>query len=276
MGADGSSQWIPSSRRGHLGQRDASMRRTLVLIALLPGMLLGLLGPAFPSTAAVSCTDPKFVSSDPDAMWFDRNYVVHNNMWNASGYDVRQRMSACSFWNWKVVATADNASNDGAVKTYPNVHKDWHDWNTGAEPRLSSFERIRSHFASRSPGVGIYNWAYDIWLNGVPGEHEVMIWTDNYRQVPAGSVISRGLEISGYRWKVYATGDNGYIAFVPDQRITRGTVKIKGMLNWLVRNGRIGRDATLGQIGYGVEIVSTGGEPRRFKVDEFWIKTRRR
>ena len=89
-------------------------------------------------------------------------------------------------------------------------------------------------------------------------------------------MISRGLEISGYRWKVYATGDNGYIAFVPDQRITRGTVKIKGMLNWLVRNGRIGRDATLGQIGYGVEIVSTGGEPRRFKVDEFWIKTRRR
>ena len=162
------------------------MRRTLVLIALLPGMLLGLLGPAFPSTAAVSCTDPKFVSSDPDAMWFDRNYVVHNNMWNASGYDVRQRMSACSFWNWKVVATADNASNDGAVKTYPNVHKDWHDWNTGAEPRLSRSKRIRSHFASRSPGVGIYNWAYDIWLNGVPGEHEVMIWTDNYRQVPAG------------------------------------------------------------------------------------------
>jgi hypothetical protein len=252
------------------------MRRALVLSTLLPAMLLGLLGPTSPATAAVPCTNPQYVTTDPYGMWFDHNYVVHNNVWNGSGYDVRQRMAACSFRNWKVLATADNRSGDGAVKSYPNVHKDWHDWNTGAEPRLSSFKGIRSHFASRSPRVGIYNWAYDIWLNGVPGDNEVMIWTDNYRQVPAGSRIVKGLDLGGYRWKVYATQGNHYIAFVPHERITRGTVRIKSMLNWLVRNGRLSRDSTLGQIGYGVEIVSTGGEPRKFKVDEFWIKVRRR
>lgn len=253
------------------------MRRTLVLLTLLPGLLLGFLGPTSPAAAApVACANPKYVTTDPNGMWLPRGYVVHNNMWNASGYDVRQRLAACSFRNWKVRAVADNRSGDGAVKTYPNVHKDWHDWNTGAEPRLTSFRRIWSHFEHRSPRVGIYNWAYDIWLNGVPGEHEVMIWTDNYRQIPAGSLVRRGLEIGGVRWKVYATGGNGYIAFVPERRMTRGTVRIKAMLNWLMRTGRVGRDATLGQIGYGVEIVSTGGEPRRFKVDDFWLKTRRR
>ncbi len=251
------------------------MRRTLVLGALLAALLLGLLGPTSPAAGAVACNAPKYVTSEPNGMWFDRSYVVHNNTWNASRYDVHQRMAACSFGNWKVVATADDVSGDGAVKTYPNVHQDWHDWNTGAEPRLSSFRRIWSHFASRGPRVGVYNWAYDIWLDGVPGEHEVMIWTDNFRQVPAGSLVRRGVDLGGHRWNVYATTGNGYIAFVPQQRITRGTVAIKAMLSWLVRRGRINRDATLGQICYGVEIVSTGGEPRRFKVDEFGIQTRR-
>lgn len=249
--------------------------RRLILLALLPGLLLGFLGPTAPASAAVACKDPKYVTTEPYDMWFHRNHVIHNNVWNASNYQMRQRLAACSFRNWKVIATADNRNGDGAVKSYPNVHKDWHDWNTGAEPRLSSFRVIRSHFASRSPRVGIYNWAYDIWLNGVPGEHEVMIWTDNYRQVPAGSVVRRKLEIGGRAWKVYATHDNGYIAFVPHRRMTEGNVRIKAMLNWLVRKGRIGSDATLGQIGYGVEIVSTGGEPTRFKLDEFWLRTRR-
>jgi hypothetical protein len=251
------------------------MRRLLILAALVPGLLLTTLGVASPATAS-TCTDPKFTTTDPNGMWSDGGYIVHNNMWNAAGYDVRERLAACSFRNWRVTATADNSSGDGAVKTYPNVHKDWHDWSTGAEPRLRSFEMIRSHFASRSPRVGIYNFAYDIWLNGVPGEHEVMIWTDNYRQVPAGSLIRKGLQISGHRSKVYATCDNGYIAFVPARRITEGTLRLKAMLGWLVHKGRVGADATLGQICYGVEIVSTGGEPARFKVDEFWIRTRRR
>ena len=30
------------------------------------------------------------------------------------------------------------------MKTYPNVHRDFHNWDTGQEPRLSSFKRIRS------------------------------------------------------------------------------------------------------------------------------------
>jgi hypothetical protein len=248
------------------------MRRVPVVLTLLAGLLLPL-GGADTATAA-ACTNPEFVTSDENGMWFDGKYIVHNNMWNASGYDVSETLSACSFRNWRVTATADNSSGDGAVKTYPNVHRDFHNPSTGHEPRLSAFSRIRSTWAARTPHVGIYNAAYDIWLNGVPGEHEVMIWTDNFKQVPAGSPVAT-IEASGHRWKVWATDDNGYIAFVPTRRLTHGTVAIKKMLDWLVARGRLPRDVTLGQICFGFEVVSTDGRPATFKVNDFSLSVRR-
>lgn len=240
-----------------------TLRRVFILLAAM-GLLVA--APAYAAT---------WSSSKPDAMWSNGGYILHNNMWNAGGYNVSQTMYANSYKDWRVTAKANNASGDGAVKTYPNVHKDFHNWSTGAEPRLSSFRSIRSRFAASSPRVGIYDVAYDIWLNGVPGNREVMIWTDNYRQVPAGSLVKRGLSFSGHTWKVYATRDNGYIAFVPTQRITQGKLGIKAMLQWLVKKGRVPARSTLGQICFGVEIVSTGGQQATFKVTDFGISTTR-
>lgn len=250
--------------------------RRLISIAL--GGLLALMlvpGSAGASSRSHECRNPRFSTSDTNGMWSDRGYIVHNNMWNVSGYDVAETLAACSYRNWSVQATADDSRRDGAVKTYPNVHKDFHNWETGAEPRLSSFGRIRSSFAARTPHVGIYNAAYDIWLNGVPGEHEVMIWTDNFRQVPAGSRIAR-VRLSGQMWRIFATDDNGYIAFVPNKRLARGNLRLKQMLNWLVRRGRLERNVTLGQICFGFEIVSTGGSPADFEVSDFSVATKRR
>jgi hypothetical protein len=241
------------------------VRRPLILLATL-ALLVTL--PGAPAAA--------YETSDPNGMWGHRGYIVHNNMWNASGYRVKQTLYAKTYRNWYVRATADNRARDGAVKTYPNVHKDFHNWQTGWEPRLSSFTKIRSRFQARTPHVGIYNAAYDIWLNGVPGNREVMIWTENYRQVPAGRVVKRGLKFANRTWRVYATRDNHYLAFVPRRRILQGTLPIKRMLTWLVRHDRIPKRSTLGQIGFGFEIVSTGGKPARFKVSDFWVRTARR
>jgi hypothetical protein len=251
---------------------------TKVLLGLVIAVI-GFTGPASagPGAAAqgVRCTDPQFVTSDANGMWSDGGYIVHNNMWNVSGYDVSERLSACSYKNWSVRVTADNSSGDGAVKTYPNVHADFHNWSTGAEPALSSFSRIRSTFAARTPGVGIYNAAYDIWLNGVPGDNEVMIWTDNHNQVPAGELVARGLHFAGNTWKVYATDDNGYLAFVPRHRLTAGTLPLKRMLGWLVAHDRVSAQSTLGQICFGFEVVSTDGQPATFRVLDFAVTTRR-
>jgi len=250
------------------------LRRLIAILITMVAGLLGALGTPTPASAA-ACSDPSFRTSDPNGMWSRGKYVVHNNMWNASGYNVSETLAACSHRNWYVTAKADNSAGDGAVKTYPNVHQDFHDWGTGAEPRLSSFSKIRSSWSARTPRVGIYNAAYDIWLNGVPGNREIMIWTDNYRQVPAGTKFAK-VSLSGRTWRVYATGDNNYIAFVPTRRLTHGTLNLKVMLNWLVTKGRVQSNATLGQICFGFEIVSTGGRAARFKVNDFAISTARK
>lgn len=210
-----------------------------------------------------------WTSSTPDDMWSDGGYVIHNNMWNADGYDVRQTLRARAYHDWEVTTTADNRRGDGAVKTYPNVHKDFHNWSTGAEPRVSAFARIRARYAARSPHVGIYNMAFDVWLNGVPGNREVMIWTENHKQVPAGRVVARGVSFAKRSWTVYATADNHYIAFVPTKAKVRGFMPIKRMIRWTMKRGLVPAASTLGQVCFGVEVVSTGGKPATFRFTDF-------
>jgi len=100
-----------------------------------------------------------------------------------------------------------------------------------------------------------------------------MIWTDNRNQYPAGSRFASGVSLSGYTWDVYATIGNGYIAFVPSNgaRHTSGTIDIKAMLSYLVSTGRRSASDTVDQIGYGVEIVSTGGSPATWNFTDFSI-----
>lgn len=229
-----------------------------------------------PTPSPSICTSPVWVTSERDATWSDGGYILHNNMWNAKGYKVSQTVYACAYDNWYLVATADNSKGDGAVKTYPNVHKDYHDWSTGAEPRLDSFATLTSSFAATSPPVGIYDVAYDIWLNGVPGNREVMIWTQNHRQVPFGALVDQNVMLSGHSWDVYAESGNSYLAFVPSEPLPSGSLNLKEMLDWLTAQGRIPANATLGQICYGVEVVSTDGAPATFTFTGFSISESRR
>jgi hypothetical protein len=225
--------------------------------------------PATP--AAAHCADPAFSTSDADDGWGDGDYYVQNNMWNAGDYSVSQELAACSAGNWSVTTTADDDEGDGAVKTYPNVHKDYHDWDSGKEPPLRQYSRLTSTFAATTPHTGVYNVAYDIWLNGVPGDREIMIWTENQGQSPAGDRVAGGLPFSGMTWDLYATDDNEYLAFVPARPLTRGTLDLRAILDYLVGNGRVPADATLGQICFGVEVVSTGGKPATFQFTDFSV-----
>jgi hypothetical protein len=238
-------------------------------------MLLGLARGLHAAAPSQPSTKPAFVTSDPDGMWNDHGYIVHNNMWNAKKYRVSQTLSAVAHNDWQVTATADDSSHDGAVKTYPNVHKDYHNWQTGAEPRLSSFAALTSTFGASGPHVGTYDVAYDIWLNGVPGNREVMIWTENFHQIPAGRAIATGVMFSGHAWDVYATRDGHYLALVAREPLTHGSLDLKEILDYLKSQGRIQEDATLGAIDFGVEIVSTDGKPATFTFSDFSISDRR-
>jgi len=158
--------------------------------------------PPAPPPGAGVCTNPYFTTSGSNGGITDGAYYVHNNLWNASGYPgTKGTTQVCSFHSWNHIGTASN-NGDGAVKTYPNVHKDY------SGRKISSFSRLTSTFAATSPGVGIYNVGYDLWLNGVPND-ELMIWTDSRKQVPAGSKVASNVKVGGHTRDVYATGGNG-------------------------------------------------------------------
>ncbi|MGN6753548.1 MAG: cell wall-binding repeat-containing protein [Intrasporangium sp.] len=260
---------VPANARREITRLGASRVTLLGGVGALSGAVgsLTVCATSAPPTAPAGCTQPYFTTSDSNGGITDHGYYVHNNLWNAAKYPgTKGTTQVCSYRSWNHIGTASNSSGTGEVKTYPNVHKDY------SGRTIASFRTLRSSFAATSPGVGIYNVGYDLWLNGVPND-EVMIWTDNRKQVPAGSRFAAGVKLSGYTWDVYATRGNGYIAFVPSggARIASGTLDLKAMLGYLVSQGRVSGAATVDQICYGVEIVDTGGKPATWKFTDFSI-----
>ena len=210
-----------------------------------------------------TCTNPVFVTSDPNGGWSTGGYYVHNNMWNVSDGGGPETLYACSYNNWYVTSTQPDTTS---VKTYPNVHKDYNN------VPLSSFRTITSTFAATSPHTGIYNVAYDIWLNGVAtsGSTELMIWTENYKQRPSGSIAAT-LTLGGQTYDVWKTSDSHYIAFVPKTVMTSGNINLLEIFKWTISKGWMPSSSTVGQIDYGVEICSTEGKPATFRFTDFSI-----
>jgi hypothetical protein len=216
---------------------------------------------------AAPAGDPEFVTSDPNGGHSFNGYYVHNNLWNAAKYSpCTSTLHARSHDDWSVVTRMNNNAADGAVKTYPNVHKDYRGVPVG------SFESLTSRFAETSPRVGIYNVAYDLWINGVAakGSTEIMVWVDNFNQVPGGRYV-QDATFGGRRYKVYKTEGNRYIAFVAAENFTSGTVDLLEMMRWAIARGWMKPESTVNQICFGVEMVSTDDKDATFRVSAFSI-----
>jgi hypothetical protein len=212
-----------------------------------------------------SCAHPAFTTSAQFGSWNLSPYFVANDMWNASAGSVSQTLSACSFSDWYVTATA---SGGGTVLTYPDAHLD-----LGNSPRISSLSSVTSTFADTNPNTGTYEDAYDIWLNGIAdpsaGSDELMIWTNNHGQTPGGSPMAT-VTIGGQSWTAWK-GNGGYMAFVANSNVTAGTVNLLGFFQWVIAQGWVPADSTLSQVDYGVEICSTNGAPATFSFSNFSV-----
>lgn len=212
------------------------------------------------SSTLPRCTEPVFTTSR-NVTWDDDGFVVDQDMWNNHGGT--QTLRACSYRSWSVTADQPDTAD---VNAYPNVHRDFD------APRLSSFTEITSRFASVGPRSGTYNFAYDVWLNGVAtrGSTEIMIWTDTHGAEP--QVPRRGRFTSaGVRYAVYRGGR--YIAFLGPDRAA-GQLDLLAFFRYAVDRGWLRPDSTIGQIDYGVEIRSTGGRPLDFAVTDFALTAR--
>jgi hypothetical protein len=229
-------------------------------------LLAGLVGLALFHPASSSAADPAFATSDPNGGWSNGGYYVHNNMWNAKSGET---LYARAYHDWSVTATYPETTD---VKTYPNVHKDI---NGAKGTPLNDFQIITSTFAAQAPPVGIYDVAYDIWLNGVgggKGVSEFMIWTENRKQVPLGKVQDHvTFDDATYDAYHYAEGGANVVTLVPAKVMTAGNLNLKAILNWAVKKGWLPANPTVNQICYGVEICSTGGKPATFTFANFSV-----
>jgi Glycosyl hydrolase family 12 len=214
-----------------------------------------------------SCTAPAFVNSSPGGGWSNGGYFVFNNVWDTDAGPGPQTLYACSYHSWYVVS--DQADDAGLVESYPNVQMTFNGVS------ISSFNSITSTFAERSPHVGVYEDAYDIWLNGVatPGSTQILIWVDNDNRVPDGSHVTT-TTLGDRTYDVWMTSDGLHIVLEATAPFTSGTVDLLQIIDWAINQTWLSPDSTLGQIDFGVEIVSTGGANATYYFDDFSIDTR--
>jgi hypothetical protein len=202
------------------------------------------------------------------------NYYVTNDSWNTGGYvGLSQVLHVCSYHSWYAMATMNNATGDFAVKTSPNVQETWYPIPT----KLTSWKAITSRFSDVPPGVGsnygIWEFEYDIWLNGLADSKstEVMIWTYNNGQTPRGAPNGSFTD-AGHAYDVYRSPPPyQYIAFVARSNSLSGSVNLLEFFRYAISRGWMPSSSTLYQICDGVELVTTNSRPERFAINNFSI-----
>lgn len=224
-----------------------------------------------------TCAHPAVIPMNPgnaQSGITEGNYYVTNDTWNASGYHgLSQALHVCNYNSWYVIAVMNNDTGDGAVKTSPNVQETWYPTPTP----LSRWESITSDFSDVPPGTGskygIWEFEYDIWLNGLADSSstEVMIWTDNNGQTPAGSLVGWFAD-AGQSYQVYySSPPYQYIAFVDRSNHLSGKVNLLDFFSYVISRGWMQGSSTLYQICHGVELVSTNSKPEKFTINNFAI-----
>jgi hypothetical protein len=206
------------------------------------------------------------------------DYYADAGLWNSgSPYNVTQHSVFCDHDSWYAIVNDNDAQHDGAVKNYPNTHLDYHSWANGTEPSLTTYPDLHSRFAHQTEAnAGSYNWSYDIWLNGVGWDGsstEVMIWTDYKNRVPWPTSVVKNLTVDGRQWNLWREDTAHGFQFLPadGQPIRSGTFDLRAFFDVLIARGFIRSTATLGQVDYGVETVSTNSVPKRFDVTDFSV-----
>jgi hypothetical protein len=212
-------------------------------------------------------------------------YVVQDE-WNPSSALQRQELDASSMSGWQVKANL--AAGNTAVLSYPDAQDTV--TNTSDEPvPLANYTDITSTYSvtmPSSPGASDdYEAAYDIWL-GDPGktswtnDQEIMIWTDNHGQTPAGRDI-------GKTWTDPSTGDvyeiwvdpgstsvgsaAATLTLVSRTNQASGSVDLLDVFKWLQSAGYTSSSAGIDQLDYGFELCSTSGVTETFAVNGYTL-----
>jgi hypothetical protein len=188
---------------------------------------------------------------------------------------------------WSVRAS-ETAGNTG-VRAYPDEQQltnNWtgNGWNgpgSATDTPLSGLASLSSSYSEampHNPGT-IAQAAWDIWLSGqgAGNSNEVMVWVDNVNRGSGGAAKEAVFTTpDGLKWTLYQFGGaGGELIWSLGQgsfaQQPSGTVDLLSLLRELVTLGFEGSGARIGQIDFGWEICSTGGNPETFTVSSYSI-----
>ncbi len=234
----------------------------------MPRVVLALVAAAMTVVGAHSHTSsipahPRWESSNPNATWDNRGFIVYNNEWNQSAGP--QTVWADSYRHWGVVSKQQ--AGNTAVETYPCVGKVY------GGVRVSSLRVLRNSFAESMPAnhLGLHaEAADDVWFDNYG--LEMMIWVDNVGQSFSGDNLVGHARIDGQRFAIWQNGTE--FIFALNHNETSGQTNILSSARWLIDHGYAPHSATLSQVDFGWEISSTNGQAADFTVTNYQLRTR--
>ncbi len=238
------------------------MKRINIFIAAIAALVAFFVFSGIASAAVWSSTSTQGQHS------FSNTAIVRADGWNCGG--------GCNMNTW-----ANSASNFGeitnvpagqtAVLMYPDVQ------NLVYAP-ISKYKYMYAKFNQTEPPNGDYEAAFDIWVqdNGNAtdwnNDTEVMIWTYNHGQRPAGSVDGTAT-IMGENFTVWRGGGKGVggsiYTLVRQGNITSGATHIAATFSWLKQHGYITKNAADLDVEFGWEVCSTGGTSEHFNNNSY-------
>jgi len=196
---------------------------------------------------------------------------VLQDVWNPTNAYISQKLTAYSAADWNVVA--DMAAGNTAVLSYPDTQQVM-TTASDTSPAITSFASMSSSYQETLPTAGDFESAYDIWLGTKGGNwnQEIMIWTDDHGQTPAGSKTGQTATIGSQSYTVWNANDNP-VTLEATANATSGTVDILGAMKWLQAHGYVSATAGFSGIDYGFELCSTGGGAETFSLDSYSLRS---
>jgi hypothetical protein len=203
------------------------------------------------------------------------SYLLYDNQWNCGGSTGNtcgpESALGCSDGDGGTVAfvvTSEQAPGT-TVLTYPAMQTNF----VPAVP-VDSLHVITSAFSERGPLVGTYEFAYDMWFNGVgsPGATQILVWVDDFNRTPEGTRVATA-SLGGRTYGVWRTPDGLHLVFAATPSFSSGAVDLRAIVDFAIAQGWLSTTATVGQIDFGIEIASTGGTSATFEVDGYSLTT---
>jgi hypothetical protein len=187
-------------------------------------------GTAYADTQTRTCD--KFGSASTNG------YVVMNNVWGA---DTAQCVTVT---NGGFAVTADhhqptNSAPASYAAVYAGCFANRCSQGTNLPMQVGQISSATSSVAFSYPSSGVYNGAYDIWLDPTPrkdgvNKQELMIWFKRQGSIqPVGGSPSGSATIGGRTWEVWSGNNslNDVVSYVAPSAITTWNFNILDFIN---------------------------------------------